>query len=59
MVSLISQVNEAPSLDIQPSFGNIILSNNQFDIFELNKQNALEHFSKLIIEKLYQVCKSI
>jgi hypothetical protein len=37
------------------AFGQINLSHNSFDIFELNLNNAIQYFSRIIIEKLYQV----
>lgn len=37
------------------SSSQVILSNSQFDIFELNLVNTIEYFSRLIIEKLYHL----
>ncbi len=40
------------------STSQIILSSHFFDIFEFNQVNLLEYFSRLLIEKLYQVTHS-
>ena len=52
---LIDQTKHSAATDTCQSSGQLNISNNSFDFFELNTNNMLEYFSRIIIEKLFQV----